>query len=83
MRKGALKRTAGASGGSGGFQGGLAEPGCQTSPKECIKIVEKEEEKKPQKTTAGASGASEGFQGGRAEPGCQTSPKECIKIVEQ
>ena len=25
---------------SEGFQGGRAEPGCQTSPKECIKILE-------------------------------------------
>ena len=35
-----LKRTAGASGASEGFQGGRAEPGCQTSPKDCIKRVE-------------------------------------------
>ena len=58
---------------------GTPGPGCQTSPKECIKIGKNREESEtvsPQRLQNPPKPPKQGTPG----PGCQTSPKECIKI---
>ena len=55
---------------------GTPEPGCQTSPQECIKIGKNREESE----TVSPQRLQNPPKQGTPEPGCQTSPKECIKI---
>ena len=81
FRAGAQSR--GASGASEGFQGGRAEAGCQTSPKECIKIVEKKSEKRSRRKGLQErqehQGHQKGFRAGAQSRDAKRHPRNALR----
>ena len=64
---------------SGAFQGGSAEPGCQTSPKECIKIVENSETGSRAAAPKGLQKGQEHFRAGPQSPDAKRHPRNALR----